>query len=82
LKSLTEAIAIVVQSFPEEKTAKVMKNFERLVEEATQPEPDKQWYSVSVERLIKAAENLDKLGEPVINLSRKLLSLLTGGAIK
>jgi hypothetical protein len=32
--------------------------------------------------LIKAAENLDKLGEPVINLSRKVLSLLTGGVIQ
>jgi hypothetical protein len=37
------------------------------------------WYSVSIEGLIKAAENLDKLGEPVISLSRKVLSLLTGG---
>ena len=81
LKSLTEAITAVVQSFPEEKTTKVVKNFERLVEEATQPEPDKQWYSISIDGLIKAAENLDKLGEPVINLSRKVLSLLTGGVV-
>jgi internalin A len=82
LKSLTEAITTVVQSFPEEKTVKVVKNFERLVEEVTQPEPDKQWYSVSIEGLIKAAENLDKLGTPVISLSRKVLSLLTGGVVK
>ena len=51
----------------------------KLVEEATKPKPNKKWYSVSIEGLIKAAENLDKLGEPVINLSRKVLSLLTGG---
>ena len=38
--------------------------------------------SCSIEGLIKAAENLDKLGEPVINLSRKVLSVLTGGVIK
>ena len=82
LKLLTEAITTVVQSFPEEKTAKVVKNFERLADEVTQPEPDKQWYSVSIEGLIKAAENLDKLGAPVINLSRKVLSLLTGGVVK
>lgn len=82
LNSLTEAIAVVTQAFPDEKTGKVMKNFERLIEESTQPEPDKQWYSVSVEGLIKAAENLDKLGEPVINLSQRVLSLLTGGLIK
>jgi len=79
LKSLTEAITTVVQSFPEEKIIKVVKNFERLADEITQPEPDKQWYSVSIEGLIKAAENLDKLGTPVISLSRKVLSLLMGG---
>jgi hypothetical protein len=31
---------------------------------------------------MKAAENLDKPGELVINLSRKVPSLPTGGAIK
>jgi internalin A len=82
LKSLTEAITTAIQSFPEEKTAKVAKNFERLADEVIQPEPDKQWYSVSIEGLIKAAENLDKLGTPVISLSRKVLSLLTGGVVK
>lgn len=81
LNSLTEAIAAVAQSFPDEKTAKAMKNFERLVEEVVQPEPDRQWYSVSIDGLIKAAENLDKLGTPVISLSRKVLSLLTGGVV-
>jgi hypothetical protein len=35
--------------------------------------------SVSVVGLIAAAENVEKVGEPVINLSRKVLSLLTGG---
>jgi len=32
--------------------------------------------SLSNEGLIQAAENLDKLGEPVISLSKKVLSLL------
>jgi hypothetical protein len=41
--------------------------------------PNQRWYSVSIEGFIKAAENLDKLGTPVISLSRKVLSLLTGG---
>jgi internalin A len=82
LKSLTEAITTAIQSFPEERTAKVVKNFERLADEVIQPEPDKQWYSVSIEGLIKAAENLDKLGIPVISLSRKVLSLLMGEVVK
>jgi hypothetical protein len=34
---------------------------------------------VSVDGLVKAAENIGKVGEPVIGLSRKVLSLLTGG---
>lgn len=46
---------------------------------AVKPKPNKKWYSVSIEGLIKAAENLDKLGTPVISLSRKVLSLLGGG---
>jgi hypothetical protein len=52
-----------------------------LVDEATKPKPNKKWYSVSIDGLIKAAENLDKLGEPVINLSRKVLSLLSAGGL-
>jgi hypothetical protein len=42
----------------------------------------RKWYSVSVDGLVKAAENIGKVGEPVIDLSRKVLSLLTGGVIK
>ena len=53
----------------------------KLVEEATKPAPQKKWYSVSIDGLTKAAENVEKVGEPVINLSRKVLSLLTLGII-
>jgi hypothetical protein len=37
---------------------------------------------VSIEGLIKAAENVEKVGEPVITLSQKVLALLTGGVVK
>jgi hypothetical protein len=79
LTELAGAVAAIMKAFPEEQNAKVTKNFTRLVEEVTQPEPEKEWYSVSIEGLIKAAENLDKLGTPVISLAKKVLSLLTGG---
>ena len=82
LQLLTEAVVKMNEELPVEQATKATKNLGRLVEEVTQPEPDKQWYSVSIEGLIKAAENLDKLGEPVISLSRKVLSLLTGGVIE
>ena len=46
-------------------------------EEATKAKPSKKWYSVSLDGVIKPPENVEKVGEPVINLSRKVLSLLT-----
>ena len=30
---------------------------------------------------IQAVENLEKIGEPVVSLSKKVLSLLTGGVL-
>jgi hypothetical protein len=70
------------KALPAEQATEAAEDLGKLVEEATKPKPSKKWYSVSIEGLIKAAENLDKLGEPVINLSRKVLSLLTGGVVK
>jgi hypothetical protein len=82
LKQLAEAVSAMSKSLPEEQAIEVTEDLGKLVDEATKLKPNKKWYSVSIEGLIKAAENLDKLGEPVIKLSRKVLSLLTGGAIK
>jgi hypothetical protein len=81
LKQLAEAVAEMSKSLPQEKAAEAADDLAKLVDEATKPAPKEKWYSVSIKGLIKAAENLDKLGEPVINLSRKVLSLLTGGII-
>ena len=82
LKELAEAVAVMNKGLPEEQAAEAADDLEKLVDEATKPKPNKKWYSVSIEGLIKAAENLDKLGEPVISLSKKVLSLLTGGVVK
>ena len=70
------------KSLPAEQAAEAADDLGKLVEEATKPKPNKKWYSVSVDGLVKAAENIGKVGEPVIDLSRKVLSLLTGGVIK
>jgi hypothetical protein len=72
----------MVQALPKEKSAEVEGDLGELVEEVTRPTPRQKWYSVSIEGLIKAAENLDNLGIPVISLSKKVLSLLTGGVVK
>jgi len=79
LKSLTEAVSALGRTLPAEQFAEVSEDLTRLIDEAVKPRPNRKWYSVSIEGLIKAAENLDKLGEPVLNLSKKVLSLLTGG---
>jgi internalin A len=82
LKQLAAAVAVMAKSLPTEQATEATEDLSRLVEEATKPAPKKKWYSVSIEGLIKAAENVEKVGEPVINLSRKVLSLLTGGVIE
>jgi hypothetical protein len=82
LKQLAESVNTMIAALPKEQAEEVADDMKRLAEEATKPAPNKKWYSVSIEGLIKAAENLDKLGEPVISLSRKVLSILTAGVVK
>ena len=81
MKQLAEAVNTMLEKLPTEQAAEVAEDYGKLADEAVKPKPNKRWYSVSIEGLIKAAENLDKLGTPVISLSRKVLSLLTGGVI-
>jgi len=82
MKQLAEAVDAMIQKLPAEQAAEVAEDFGKLADEAVKPKPNQKWYSVSIEGLIKAAENLDKLGTPVISLSQKVLSLLTGGVVK
>jgi len=79
LKQLAEAVAIMAKSLPDEQATEASDDLSKLVDEATKPKPNKKWFSVSVEGLIQAAENVEKVGEPVIRLSQKVLSLLTVG---
>jgi hypothetical protein len=76
LLQLGEAVEAMIEKLPAEQAAEVAEDFGKLADEAIKPKPNQKWYSVSIEGLIKAAENLDKLGAPVISLSRKVLSLL------
>lgn len=82
LKLLGEAVDLMNRVLPKEKATETTEDFSKLVDEAMKPTPQKRWYSVSIDGLIKAAENVEKVGEPVINLSRKVMSLLTGGIVK
>lgn len=82
LKLLAAAVDVMNKILPKEKAAETTEDFGKLVDEATKQTPQQKWYSVSIEGLIKAAENVEKVGVPVINLSKKVLSLLTGGVVK
>lgn len=82
MQQLAQALDVMIEKLSTEKATEVAEDFGKLADEVVKPKPNQKWYSVSIDCLIKAAENLDKLGEPVINLSRKILSLLTGGVIK
>jgi small GTP-binding protein len=82
LKELAQAVNEMNNSLPQEKATETADDLDRLIDEATKQLPNKKWYSVSIDGLIKAAENLDKLGEPVVNLSRKVFSLLSGGILR
>lgn len=52
------------------------KYLKRLQEELQKPKPNRKWYSVRIDGLIKATENVGKVGVPVIELAGKLLKLL------
>jgi hypothetical protein len=82
LLQLAEAVNAMIEKLPADQAAEVAEDFGKLTDEAVKPKPNQKWYSVSIEGLIKAAENLDKLGTPVISLSRKVLSQLTSGMVK
>lgn len=82
MKQLIKAVEKMNESLSARKASQTSKHLGKLADEVIKSKPKKKWYSVSIEGLIEAAENLDKLGKPVINLSRKVLSLLTSGIIK
>lgn len=82
LKQLIEAVDAMNRFLPQEQAVEASEDLAKLVDEVIKPSPNKKWYSVSIDGLVKAAENVEKVGEPVINLSQKLLSLLTGGVIR
>ena len=76
LKQLTAAVQAMLKSMPAEQAEEARDNLEHLQEELKKPKPNRKWYSVSIEGLIQAAENVGKVGAPVVELAGKLLKLL------
>ena len=81
LKQLTVAVEEMKKELPKEKADKAANYMEKLVDEATKEEPDSEWYSVSINGLLKAAENIGKVGDAVITLAGKVSTILTSGLL-
>jgi hypothetical protein len=81
LKQLAEAVGAMTKEMPKEQAEKAADYMKRLSEEATKEKPDSEWYSVSINGLIKAAQNLGKVGDAVIDLAGKVRKILTGGLL-
>jgi internalin A len=79
LLQLAQAIDSMVNNLPKEQSQEVISDFDTLVEEATKKNPRPQWFQLSADGLIKAAEKVGKVGGPVIELAVKVVSLLILG---
>lgn len=76
LSQLIQSVTAMNNKLGEEQRNKVNDDLTQLVDQATKAVPNKRRYSVSAEGLIKAAENLGKIGKPVIKLAVRVLALL------
>lgn len=76
LKQLVQAVDDMNMFLPEKQASEVADDLGKLVDEVTKDSPRQKWYSVSIDGLTKAAEKLGKVGEPVIKLAMKVLTLL------
>jgi internalin A len=76
LKQLTQAVDAMIKRLPKEESEEAAEYMKVLAEQATKEKPNPKWYNVSIEGLIAAAQNLGKVGEPVIKTATKVLALL------
>ncbi|MCK6538582.1 MAG: leucine-rich repeat domain-containing protein [Anaerolineales bacterium] len=76
LEQLTAAVQAMLPHLEAGSAAETAEDLQRLQEELQKPKPRRQWYSVSIEGLKKAAQNVGEIGAPVIELAGKLLMLL------
>lgn len=76
LTNLIEAVQTMRKELSPEESQTVEKDLEKLIDEATSPQPERRWWSVSAEGLKKAAEKVGEIGKPVLNLVAQMLPLL------
>jgi len=76
LKQLARAVDVMNQALTKEQSQEVAGDLDALVQESTKKSPRSKWYQLSADGLIKAAENVGQVGQPVIELAGKVVSLL------
>ena len=76
IRELTDKIAAIADKADPAQTQKLGKNLEALSKEVAQPEPDREWYSVSLSGLRQAAEAVGDLAKPILGVVAKLMPLL------
>lgn len=81
LKELLQELAIAVGKMSEALTAgeakRVARALETLTDEATSEQPQKKWWSVSVDGLTEAAKSIGKIGEPIIQILARIVPFLS-----
>lgn len=76
LKELSIEVGKMAEHLSQDEAKDVTEDLETLIDKTTCEKPKRKWWSVSIDGLTKAAENLGKIGEPVLELIRKIVPLL------
>jgi hypothetical protein len=76
LKELSIEVGKLTEHLPKDEAENIADDLDTLVEKTTCEKPKRKWWSVSIDGLTKAAENLGKVGEPVLELISKIVPLL------
>ena len=81
LKQLAQAVETMTKELPKEQAEEAAEDLQKLTEEAVKEKPKEKWYSVSIDGLIAAAQNVGKVGDAVIDAAGKVRKILTGGLL-
>lgn len=76
LKELSVEVGKMMEHLPQKEGKDVKEDLETLIDKTTCENPKRKYWSVSIDGLTKAAENLGKLGVPVLELVGKIVPFL------
>lgn len=77
LKELAIAVGKISENVSEASAEEAARDLKFLTAEAISKSPRKKYWQVSVDGLIKAAENVGEIGKPVLDLVAKIIPILT-----